>query len=309
VTNRGGSPGGVAGSKLESGPQRRPLVAAFLVVLAFGVAACSGSGDAGRTAADDGTGGSTGAGRLYVQKATSASVVTDGTTSELVLAGVDPSTTWFADRPIRQAGSLETAAFVDGWSAAGFAATPPNAVVQLESGERTSSAVVLSDPRWDPDAGELRYSVRPDEGSSLPPERTGPVALFIDDGGAGPSPRTLTIAVSNLPNPSPEVGFDFRGLALDLNAVTVEDPTGGTIPMERLTMSESAISVELGSAEDGGVLEMTIQLTVVVPAGAQAFTVISSVPVQAGASAALSFEGDTAEIQLNPGPTEVALPE
>lgn len=280
----------------------------MIAVGALVLAACGGATDDETTAAGDSASVATGTGRLYVQKATSASVVTDGSTSELVLAGVDPSTTWFADRPSRQAGSLETAAFVDGWSAAGFATTPPNAVVQLEAGERTSSAVVLSDPRWDAEAGELRYSVRPDEGSSLPPERTGPVALFIDDGGAGPSPRTLTIAVENLPNPSPEVRFDFRGLALDLNAVTVADPTGGTIPLERLTLSDNAIGIELGPTGDGGVLEMTIQLTVVVPAGTQGFTLYSSVPIEAGASAALSFDGDTQAIQLNPGPTEIVIP-
>lgn len=272
------------------------------------LAACGGTADDVRTSADDGSGVTAGAGRLYVQKATSASVVTDGSTSELVLAGVDPSTTWFADRPTRQAGSLETAAFVDGWAAVGFATTPPNAVVQLESGERTSSAVVLSDPRWDAGAGELRYLVQPDEGSSLPPERTGPVALFIDDGGGGPSARTLTIAVTDLPDPSPELSFYFRGVSPDLSDVTVSSSSGGTIPLEKLTLSGASVSIELSPAGGGGALGMEIELTVVMPPGTREFTVDSSVPIEAGASASLSFDGDGEEIRLNPGPTEVALP-
>ena len=286
----------------------RALVAT-LVVLTLVLAACGGAADDGRAAADDDPGVPTGAGRLYVQKAESASIVTDGAASVLVLGGVDPSTTWFADRPARQAGSLETTAFVDGWEAAGFAVTPPNAVVQLESGGRTSSAVVLTDPRWDPDAAELRYTVRPDEGATLPPNRTGPVALFIDDGGGGPAATTMTLTVENLPAISPAVRFDFRGLTLDLSDVTVSSPRVGSIALERLTLSDSSISFQPGGGGDGAVSEVAIELTVVTPAGTQDFSVVSSLPFSSGATASLSFVGVEGGTELNDGPTEVALPD
>lgn len=273
------------------------------------LAACGGTAEDERAGVGPGAGVSSGAGRLYVQQAESASIVTDGAASVLVLSGVDPSTTWFADRPARQAGSLETTAFVGGWEAAGFAATPPNAVVQLESGGRTSSAVVLTDPRWDPDAAELRYTVRPDDGSSLPPERTGPVALFIDDGGGGPAATTMTLTVENLPAISPAVRFDFRGLTLDLTDVTVSSPRAGSIALERLTLSDSSISFQPGGGGDGAVSEVAFELTVVTPAGAQDFSIVSSLPFSVGASASLSFAGVVGRTQLNEGPTEVALPD
>jgi len=63
----------------------------------------------------------------------------------LVLKGTDKRTVWFADRPVRAAGTLPTDSLVKGWDANGFVDEPPNAalVVHKPNGPDAIDAIVL----------------------------------------------------------------------------------------------------------------------------------------------------------------------
>jgi hypothetical protein len=66
---------------------------------------------------------------LIVFNAHGANIV--GTT--LTLAGVNPNSIVFADRPVRAAGHLLTRHLLEEWSLGGFAKDPPNATVSVLS--------------------------------------------------------------------------------------------------------------------------------------------------------------------------------
>jgi microcystin-dependent protein len=61
----------------------------------------------------------------------------------LVLRGVARRTTWFSDRPQREAGRIRTGSLLGSWRGLGFAAEPPNAAVVLDDGRRAQDTVAL----------------------------------------------------------------------------------------------------------------------------------------------------------------------
>ncbi len=81
---------------------------------------------------------------LFVQDADGATL--DGGT--LTMIEVSPSTGWFSDRPVREAGQMATADFVSLWAEGGtFAADPPNADFACQVDGATVNVVVeLSSP-------------------------------------------------------------------------------------------------------------------------------------------------------------------
>jgi len=61
----------------------------------------------------------------------------------LTLRGVARGTTWFSDRPRREAGRIVTRSLLRSWRRLGFAAEPPNAAVVLDNGRRARDTVAL----------------------------------------------------------------------------------------------------------------------------------------------------------------------
>jgi hypothetical protein len=99
----------------------------------------------------------------------------------LTLNGVAPSTIVFADRPVRAAGHMLTAQFVEGWAkeGEGFAKDPPNATVSVfRKGDATvqDAVVVLKTPKLVGD--HLTFAVKVLEGNIAGAH--GPAAVFID---------------------------------------------------------------------------------------------------------------------------------
>jgi hypothetical protein len=99
----------------------------------------------------------------------------------LTLNGVAPSTIVFADRPVRAAGHMLTAQFVEGWAkeGEGFAKDPPNATVSVfRKGDATvqDAVVVLKTPKLVSD--HLTFAVKVLEGDLT--DADGPAAVFID---------------------------------------------------------------------------------------------------------------------------------
>lgn len=100
---------------------------------------------------------------LFVQSFDSGSLVpvsgSEGTFT-LTLAGANPQTVYFSDRPERVFGLATTAAFLDGL---GFTPeNPPNAalMVTTEDGAEDVLIIELLDPVWDESAGSLTYTVQ-----------------------------------------------------------------------------------------------------------------------------------------------------
>ena len=103
---------------------------------------------------------------------------------KLTLTGVSPSSIAFADRPVRAAGHIETAQFVEKWKEGEDQANidPPNATVSVLSGASVADAVVtISAPVLEGDT--LTFDAVVLEGAL--DGATGPAALFIDRGGFG----------------------------------------------------------------------------------------------------------------------------
>ncbi len=117
---------------------------------------------------------------LFVLNARGATLA-DG---KLTLTGVSPSSIAFADRPVRAAGHIETAQFVEKWNEGEDQANidPPNATVSVLTGAEVADAVVtISAPVLEGDT--LTFDAVVLEGGL--PGATGPAAVFIDRGGFG----------------------------------------------------------------------------------------------------------------------------
>ena len=114
----------------------------------------------------------------------------DGATladGKLVLTGISPNSIVFADRPIRSAGHVMTAQFLQQWDEGkdSFFADPPNATVSVLGGDGSDvsdAVVVLTKPVLD--GSTLTFDVTVLEGALA---GNGPAAVFIDDfhGGGG----------------------------------------------------------------------------------------------------------------------------
>jgi len=111
---------------------------------------------------------------LFVQSATSGAY--DGKT--LTLNGLS-STIYFADRPKRVVGHMETGSFVEQWSKGkdSFKTDPPNAVLSILGNDGVGDSVVeLSDPQIKGD--RISYQVKLLNGK--PPKQFDSASLFID---------------------------------------------------------------------------------------------------------------------------------
>ena len=81
----------------------------------------------------------------------------------LVMDGVDPSTIWFTDRPVRESGAITTGKLAAQWADDGtFTADPPNAALVLHEptmvdGTETDTLVAeVMGASYDPKAGTFR---------------------------------------------------------------------------------------------------------------------------------------------------------
>ncbi len=144
---------------------RRNLVVATSVLVAAGIST--------RALADD----DKTVDYLLVQ--TAKGLAFDKPTNVLSLVGVSPITLFFADRPERIAGNMETTAFIPFWSLGkdSFAKNPPNADVSIIEGDNMRQVVVeLQNPALESDT--LRYTVKILQGDM--PAKGADVSLFID---------------------------------------------------------------------------------------------------------------------------------
>lgn len=169
---------------------------AGVAVLALAITAVLGQvgGDSESSAASGASDGGA-ASYLYVQTADSGTLEVDGEDGYLLtLTGVNPTSTYFADRPSRDAGTFT----VEDMLAAVFVSTltPPNAALVTSDGEREYTlALTLTDPVYDPAAGTLSFAATAledvpagldhlsfDTHADATSVEFGPVELFIDDG-------------------------------------------------------------------------------------------------------------------------------
>jgi hypothetical protein len=154
----------MVGGVMTSGPRCRTTFAIGLVVVGLLLAATSA---AGAPKGDDSVAG--------LPPHSSLLFALDGKDGTLVHAkkaahrdrysltlwGISASTVWFADRPRRDAGRLETSGFFAGWAQLGFRSDPPNAALVVEAGGRSHTmAVELKLRRYDADGHIARFDVR-----------------------------------------------------------------------------------------------------------------------------------------------------
>jgi microcystin-dependent protein len=140
----------------------------------------------------------------------------------LDLSGIDRRTVWFADRPDRDAGRLDTGSFFAGWGKLGFHADPPNAALVAKVGKRTKTlAVELKLRHYDRKAGDASFDARVlgSLGGGLrhlnqalaasPPREFRAPTLFIDNGEDEPS---CTLGESRLVAVSPSSSGVIKGM-------------------------------------------------------------------------------------------------
>jgi hypothetical protein len=140
---------------------------------------------------------------LFVLNARGATLA-DG---KLSLTGASPNSIVFADRPVRAAGHIDTAQFIDSWLVGEdqFDIDPPNATVSVlaADGSVADAVVTISAPVLDGDT--LVFDAVVLEGSLA--GATGPAALFIDRGGFGGGGR----GGGGMRGGGFQGGGDFRG--------------------------------------------------------------------------------------------------
>ena len=97
----------------------------------------------------------------------------------LTLAGVSPTSIVFADRPVRAAGHLPTAALLEEWTTGDFAKDAPNATASVLSKDGLSAHDIVVELRSAHLEGDqLTFDVRVLEGDLAGAD--GPAAVFID---------------------------------------------------------------------------------------------------------------------------------
>lgn len=123
---------------------------------------------------------------MFVQ--TAQAMTSDPATKTLRLVGVNQQSLYFADRPVRLAGHIKMAEYMEEWTKkAGkdnFAKDPPNATLSVyEPGkpDSTLTVVEISNPKMV--GKDLVYSYRVIDGKV--PKAGGETALFIDWIGVG----------------------------------------------------------------------------------------------------------------------------
>ncbi|HST39683.1 MAG TPA: hypothetical protein VLK58_09245 [Conexibacter sp.] len=178
--------------------------AARLGALTTGVAALAVAAAAPAAGAQD----------LFVQQAAGGTL----TGSTLVLRGVAPRITSFADRPQRSAGTESLAAFVKRWPAT-FRGAPPNAALEIDGAPagRDVAIVELRRPRYDAKARTLTFAVR----------RLG--ARAVTRGGLARFGKRADSAGSGAARFGRATLFVDPGATTDFGLVTFQAPAGATI--------------------------------------------------------------------------------
>jgi len=123
---------------------------------------------------------------MFVQSAEDLEV--DPAKSTIRLVKVDQQTLYFSDRPVRIAGHLKMAEYLEEWTAkAGkdnFGANPPNATLSVyEPGQADNSIVVVEITHPQIDGADLIYTYKIINGTI--PASGGATSLFIDWIGVG----------------------------------------------------------------------------------------------------------------------------
>jgi hypothetical protein len=128
---------------------------------------------------------------MFVQTAEDLKV--DAERKTLRLVNVNRQTLYFSDRPVRVAGNLTMAAYLDEWKAGegpdNFTNDPPNATLSVyEPGRQDNILAVIEISNPVVDGKDLVYKYKLIEGTL--PKAGGATALFIDwigvGGGVGP---------------------------------------------------------------------------------------------------------------------------
>lgn len=80
----------------------------------------------------------------------------------LTLKGVDRQTTWFSDRPQRDAGRVSTKGLFGAWRGLGFRSSPPNAALVIDHGraDRDTVAFELKLRSYQPRRHRVRFAAR-----------------------------------------------------------------------------------------------------------------------------------------------------
>jgi microcystin-dependent protein len=113
----------------------------------------------------------------------------------LTLKGVDRRTTWFSDRPQRDAGRVATKGLFSAWRGLGFRKSPPNAALVIDHGraDRDTVAFELKLRSYQPRRHRVRFAARAlgSLGNGLShlnrrldgrgPRRFGAASLFVDN--------------------------------------------------------------------------------------------------------------------------------
>ena len=113
---------------------------------------------------------------LFVHNARSVEMTAD----TLTLNGVSPLVNFFCDRPVRHAGHITSAEYLQAWDAGkdSFTADPPNAMLSVLDGDDAHDVVVelLGKPSVEGD--RMTYKIAIIEGDPVSAET--PASMFID---------------------------------------------------------------------------------------------------------------------------------
>lgn len=113
---------------------------------------------------------------LFVQNARSVEMTAD----TLILKGVGPLINFFCDRPVRHAGHITNAEYLQAWDAGkdSFAADPPNAMLSVLDGDDAHDVVVELLDKPSVEGDQYTYRVAIIEGDPVSSEMPG--SMFID---------------------------------------------------------------------------------------------------------------------------------
>lgn len=246
------------------------------VVLLGLLAGCSSAGTDTEAAAGATSGAAVGD-LLYVQRADGASLRTDSEGTTLTLSGLDPSTTWFTDRPTRRAGTVATSDFIADWTTT-FGSDDPNAVVDIADPSAVDVTVKLHP--LSSTATSVSYRVMVDAGSQPFPDSIGAVSLFIDGGGSIDGEQQLTFEVAGMmPGQTLSIRLTSVGAAFSSGGwntpLVAIDAQGGFVPIVGFSVGSEILTLATASQSGGA------------PIGQFSFAVV----VDAPNAAEVTFDG------------------
>ena len=271
------------------------------------------------------------ASKLFVQDAQAATVERKrGKRWKITLTGVNATTLWFADRPERDAGRQSTRSFVREWADFGFAADPPNAVIQHSDADGV--AVELKNPRYDRKAATLTYTAIIDPGSGKRLARTmTDVSIFIDDAGYTMTPVRFEIrgaapdstVMINLSEPSGEPDPNYAAFSVGGPGSTEGIPTTTlldtdsnaatplVVPIRSLTVDATRLEVTLGSAPedfDNTVLNFSLSLFIMTAPGVTDIEIVAPGTDVGSLFIDMALGDDAPLASLGPIPGVIRLP-